>query len=166
MKNYKTFFLLLITFLITHVTPFFQNTSAPTFPDSTADRVIGQTDFVTATAGTTQTAMQSPSGIAIDTSAFPQILYVSETNNNRILGYYNYPFLQDGAPADFVIGQSDFVSASPGTSSTSGDCVASSASRRWSATAWSRHPITATRPCPTPRCSSARRLPRPYGATA
>ena len=90
-----------------------------TFPDSTADRVLGQADFVTATAGTTQTSFCMPVGIALDTTVSPPILYISDYNNNRILGYYNYPFLQNNAPADFVIGQTDFISAGSGTTATS-----------------------------------------------
>ena len=92
--------------------------AAQTFPDSTADIVIGQTDFVSGGTGLTQTTFNSPIGVALDTTVSPQILYVSDYLNNRILGYYNYPFLQNGASADFVIGQTDFVSNTSGTTSS------------------------------------------------
>ena len=65
--------------------------------------------------GTTQAKLNSPRNFALDTTATPPILYISDLSNNRILGYYNYPFLQSGAPADFVIGQTDFTSSTSGT---------------------------------------------------
>ena len=64
--------------------------------------VFGQTDFVTGTSGVTQTSFNAPHCIALDTTVSPEILYVSDYSNNRVLGYYNYPFLQNNAAADFV----------------------------------------------------------------
>jgi len=87
-------------------------------PDSTADVVIGQTDFITGTSGISQTTLNSPTGIAIDTTVYPNILYINDYNNNRILGYYNYPLINSGAAADFVIGQPDFVTNTSGTSNS------------------------------------------------
>ena len=90
-----------------------------TFPDSTADIVIGQSDFVTGTSGLSQTTLNCPDHIALDTTVSPPIMYISDYGNYRVLGYYNYPFLQNNAPADIVIGQPDFVTASFGTTASS-----------------------------------------------
>ncbi|MCP4629613.1 MAG: hypothetical protein GY850_39825, partial [bacterium] len=90
-------------------------------PDSTADVVIGQPDFATVTAGLTQSKLGGTTGFGIDTTVNPAILYVRDNLNNRVLGYYNYPFIQTGAPADFVIGQSDFVSNSTGITASKFD---------------------------------------------
>ncbi|MBS1858566.1 MAG: hypothetical protein JST11_24570 [Acidobacteria bacterium] len=49
--------------------------------------------------------LYQPSGIALDTSASPPILYVSDTNNNRILVWQNALTFSNGKPADRVIGQ-------------------------------------------------------------
>jgi len=89
---------------------------AQTYPDSTADVVIGQANFTSNGLGTTQTNYNFPAGIAVDTTITPSILYVTDQVNHRILGYYNYPFLQNNAPADFVIGQFDFTTATTSTS--------------------------------------------------
>ncbi|MCP4625404.1 MAG: hypothetical protein GY850_18065, partial [bacterium] len=87
-------------------------------PDSTADIVIGQPDFVSNTASTSQTEMISPAHAAIDYTVSPPVLYVSDMSNNRITGFRNYPFISSGAAADFVIGQPDFTSSGSGLSST------------------------------------------------
>jgi len=87
-------------------------------PDSTADVVIGQSNFTSNTSGTSQTAYNHPNGIALDTTVSPPVLYVADSWNNRILGYYNYPFIQNGSPADFVIGQTDFASNTSGVTSS------------------------------------------------
>jgi uncharacterized protein (TIGR03437 family) len=52
----------------------------------------------------------NPSGIALDTSATPPILYVSDTRNNRVLAWKNAASFTNGKPADLVIGQNDFFS--------------------------------------------------------
>src|SRR5256885_12188594 len=46
-----------------------------------------------------------PSGIALDTTASPPILYVSDTQNNRILAWQNALTFSNGKPADRVFGQ-------------------------------------------------------------
>jgi uncharacterized protein (TIGR03437 family) len=57
----------------------------------------------------------SPEGIALDTSVSPPILYVSDSGNNRVLGWKNALSFQNGhgQPADLVIGQTDFVHTNP-----------------------------------------------------
>ena len=54
-----------------------------------------------------------PQAIAADTSASPAILYVADTDNNRVLGWKNSATFANGAPADLVIGQRDFYSTQP-----------------------------------------------------
>jgi len=50
----------------------------------------------------------SPRGIALDTSVTPPILYVADSNNNRVLAWKNATGFTNGQPADMVIGQQDF----------------------------------------------------------
>jgi len=67
--------------------------------------------------------LNGPSGIAIDGSVSPPILYVSDTGNNRVLAWRDATGFQNGAPADLVIGQRDFnttLEAGPGTSLSTG----------------------------------------------
>ncbi len=59
----------------------------------------------------------APVGVAVDTSVSPAILYVADTNNNRVLVWRDAR-AATGSTADFVIGQSDFfatTSLGPGT---------------------------------------------------
>ncbi len=81
-----------------------------TYPDYTADIVLGQTNFSGNSPSTTQTTLTLPTGVALDTTISPPVLYIADRDNARILGFYNYPFFQNGAAADFVIGQNDFDS--------------------------------------------------------
>jgi len=48
-------------------------------------------------------------GIAIDFSSAVPHLYISDTYNNRILGFYDLRNIQPGQYADIVIGQPDFL---------------------------------------------------------
>jgi uncharacterized protein (TIGR03437 family) len=64
-----------------------------------------------------------PSGIALDTSVTPPILYVSDTQNNRILAWQNALSFSNGKTADRVFGQLNPYSTSafgPGTPRTTG----------------------------------------------
>jgi len=54
-----------------------------------------------------------PQGIALDTSVTPGILYVSDTNNNRVLAWKNATAFTNGQPADLVIGQQDAFHTNP-----------------------------------------------------
>jgi uncharacterized protein (TIGR03437 family) len=63
--------------------------------------------------------MYQPSGIALDTSASPPILYVADTQNSRILVWQNALTFNNGKPADRIIGQLNqyaTVPYGPGTS--------------------------------------------------
>src|ERR1041385_109004 len=54
-----------------------------------------------------------PTGVALDTRATPPIIYVADTNNNRVLGWKNATSFANGKAADLVIGQKDGYSTSP-----------------------------------------------------
>lgn len=78
-----------------------------------AKRVIGQLDFpysgVNLVDGRGYTfASGFPAGVVLDNSVSPAHLYVADTLNNRVLGYSDFTHLQNGQPADLVIGQPDF----------------------------------------------------------
>ncbi len=65
----------------------------------------------------------APQGIAADTSVTPPILYVVDTNNNRILAWRNAATFASGATADLVIGQANKYATSawgPGTTVSTG----------------------------------------------
>jgi uncharacterized protein (TIGR03437 family) len=71
-----------------------------------AIKVWGQVDFVSN--GPNQIkpgSIDIPFKIAIDYSSAPYILYVSDTGNNRVLGWKDSVSFRNGDPADFVIGQ-------------------------------------------------------------
>ena len=48
--------------------------------------------------------------VAIDKSVSPNRLWVADTDNNRVLGWSTVAAFTTHAPADIVIGQSDFIS--------------------------------------------------------
>jgi sugar lactone lactonase YvrE len=48
--------------------------------------------------------------VAVDRSVSPNRLYAADTSNNRVLGWQNVAAFTNGAPADLVIGQNDFLS--------------------------------------------------------
>ncbi len=53
--------------------------------------------------------LYSPGGLALDTSTSPPALYVSDTRNNRVLGFRNATAFANGQPADLVLGQPDLA---------------------------------------------------------
>jgi len=64
-----------------------------------------------------------PNAVAIDTSSTPHALYVSDSGNNRVLGWRNAAGFANGAPADIVVGQRDLLSTyalGPGTTLSRG----------------------------------------------
>jgi outer membrane biosynthesis protein TonB len=79
--------------------------------DTTADLVLGQPDFASNGAGGFAAEMDTPGALAIDFSVTPNRLYVADTFNSRILGYKDVTGLINGAAADLMIGQPDFVSS-------------------------------------------------------
>ncbi len=54
-----------------------------------------------------------PLGMALDNSVTPPALYVSDTGNNRVLGWKNASDFKNGQIADIVIGQNDFFTTWP-----------------------------------------------------
>ena len=54
--------------------------------------------------------LNSPSGIALDNSVSPPILYIADSGNNRVLGFRYSTQLVAGSVADVVIGQVDLYS--------------------------------------------------------
>jgi uncharacterized protein (TIGR03437 family) len=67
--------------------------------------------------------LSGPHSLAFDTSVSPPILYVADTNNNRVLAWENPAAKNPGDMADKVIGQRDFFSTvglGPGTTLSSG----------------------------------------------
>ena len=87
---------------------------------STADRVLGQFDFTHVAANLVDAkGLSIPHAVAIDSSASPNRVYVADAGNNRVLGWKNAAAFANGAPADLVIGQPDFIT---------NDCIGATAS--------------------------------------
>lgn len=81
----------------------------------TADGVLGQPDFVTSSAATAQNKFSGPAGIFVEANG---TLWVSNFNIHRILRFQNAATLANGANADLVLGQPDFVTGTSGLSAT------------------------------------------------
>jgi hypothetical protein len=79
--------------------------SIPTANGANANVVIGQPDFSSNAAGTTQTSLGEPEGLWSDGTK----LAVADFDNNRVLIWNTIP-TTNGAPADVVVGQPDFTS--------------------------------------------------------
>ncbi len=77
-----------------------------------AVHVLGQDDFVSRASGTTQTTLSAPVGLYFDPDNAR--LFVADASNNRVLAF-NVLTITDGEEAEYVFGQSDFVS---GTATT------------------------------------------------
>lgn len=73
--------------------------------------VLGQTDFDTSTAGLSASSLNQPRGLAFDMGGN---LYVADSGNHRVLRFNHAAQSPSGAPADAVIGQPDFVTATVG----------------------------------------------------
>ena len=66
--------------------------------------------------------LYNPSGVAIDNSVNPPGIYVSDTRNNRVLGWRNNQVVP-GTPADVILGQANQYQTyvgGPGTSNSLG----------------------------------------------
>lgn len=73
-----------------------------------ADGVLGQPDFVTTTAGLNASTLGDRAwGIFVDASGR---LWACDRDNHRVLRFDNAAAKPNGAPADAVLGQQDFVS--------------------------------------------------------
>jgi len=79
---------------------------------TTADTVLGQYDFTHTTPNLVDgKGLSSPYAVAIDASVTPNRVYVADDANNRVLGWTNAESFTNGAHADLVIGQPDFLSS-------------------------------------------------------
>jgi sugar lactone lactonase YvrE len=79
---------------------------------TTGDRVLGQVDFTHSTPNLVDArGLSNPVAVAIDTSASPNRIYVADSDNERVLGWNDAAAFANGAPADLVIGQPDFLSS-------------------------------------------------------
>ena len=86
--------------------------------DTLADRIFGQPDFASATAGAGGISAHSfsgPSDVAVDATGR---LWVCDATNHRVLSWAGAAALNDGKDADFVLGQSSFVFRVSGISAT------------------------------------------------
>lgn len=72
---------------------------------STANLVLGQTDFTTSNL-LSAAGISSPSGLVIDTPHHR--LFISDTGNNRVLGWNISTPIVSGRMADIVLGQANF----------------------------------------------------------
>ena len=85
--------------------------NSPLTTDTTADRELGQLDFVHNGPNLIDArGLDTPEAVAIDTSTTPNRVFVADTNNSRVLGWKDVTAFANGGPADLVIGQPDFVS--------------------------------------------------------
>lgn len=71
-----------------------------------ASVAVGQPDFTKTDIALTQSGFRQPTAVASD----GKILAVADTDNNRVLIWNSIPFLS-GTPADLVVGQNDFKTA-------------------------------------------------------
>jgi uncharacterized protein (TIGR03437 family) len=65
----------------------------------------------------------NPTAVAVDATANPPILYVADAGNNRVLAWRSVATFTNGAPADLVVGQRDFITTlayGPGTELSTG----------------------------------------------
>jgi hypothetical protein len=84
--------------------------SVPVINGQPADVVLGQPDFYSITPGTSSTTLRYPCGVMVSPGGK---LLVAEFYNHRVLVWNSIPET-NGAPADVVIGQSDFNSNTSG----------------------------------------------------
>jgi len=93
-----------------------------------AAKVWGQIDFVTNGPNQIKPAsINFPFKMVIDYSSSPFALYVSDTGNNRVLGWRDSVRFRNGDPADFVIGQPNLRTGVPNVD-TAGSASPSSTS--------------------------------------
>jgi sugar lactone lactonase YvrE len=88
-------------------------TSGKGIPNNVAaDLVLGQADFTSAVVPTdsnTPSSMNEPGAVVID--PITRKVFVADSRNHRILRYGSADSLANGAPAEVVFGQTDFLSS-------------------------------------------------------
>jgi sugar lactone lactonase YvrE len=82
--------------------------SIPASNNASANVVVGQSDLISNSSGTTDSTLNFPNDAYSDGTS----LFIADSANNRVLIYNTIP-VTNGVAADVVIGQSDFVSGSP-----------------------------------------------------
>jgi sugar lactone lactonase YvrE len=82
---------------------------------SSANGVLGQTDFVTGSSGLSQSKFDGPRGVFMDGLGR---LYVGDEGNSRVIVFTDAASKPNGADADYVLGQPDFVTTGGVTSAT------------------------------------------------
>ena len=87
---------------------------------TTAERVIGQSDFGANAASGGGTGLSGPASVALGPNPSAAHLYIADTGNNRVLGYRDAAALSNGAAADLVIGQQNFCSTACNASGKAG----------------------------------------------
>jgi sugar lactone lactonase YvrE len=78
-----------------------------------ADGVLGQANFATNVPDSGSYGLQGPIGVTVSSSG---VLYVTCRNAHRVLRFDNAAALGDGARASVVLGQPDFATITPGLS--------------------------------------------------
>lgn len=91
------------------------NNAATKTNGASADAVFGRPNFTTNGFGTSDSTFFSPQAVAVDPSGN---LYVADGSNNRVLRFDNAAARTNGAKANAVLGQVDFVSNGKGTSAS------------------------------------------------
>jgi DNA-binding beta-propeller fold protein YncE len=84
--------------------------------DRVPDNVIGQADFHTSTAATTQAGLNLPVYLAYDSAN--NYLFVSQQTGNRVSIFNLSSGITNGMNAQSVLGQPDFTTTTPGNSQT------------------------------------------------
>src|SRR5581483_4518697 len=84
--------------------------SIPTNTNQAADIVLGQPNFTSATVGLSNSGMRGPQGVWIQGNQ----LFVADTQNSRVLIWNHIPS-SNNQPADIVLGQPNFNTAPPST---------------------------------------------------
>jgi sugar lactone lactonase YvrE len=83
--------------------------NTPLVGDTTADRLLGQTDFdVTGRNGIDAVGLNNPAHVHVDRSSSAQRLYVADASNHRVLAW-NLTSFTSGQAADRVFGQATFT---------------------------------------------------------
>lgn len=80
-----------------------------------AEAVLGQPNFTSLTAATTQAGLNTPHGIFVDGNG---TLWVADTNNNRVVWFEDAATKTNGANADGVLGQGTFTTSNTGNAAT------------------------------------------------
>ncbi len=129
-----------------------------------ADGVLGQPDFVSAGGGVSQSQMAQPWGVELDPSGR---LYVSEDVGNRVTWFDSAYAKPNGANADGVFGEPDFVTdsavaAQNGLAEPWGTCVDPVTNTLWVADAANNRVLRFTASSPLTSVASASTHPTQF----